>query len=136
MYRGVHSGSGRFAAASGTNDSYLNKLVKYVPVEGLAPFLPLATVVANEDALLVVTFVVALLLGLLLIAVQVKEAAEKPRAWFWPFVVIAFIAWSVGASQEFREMLGVSQAIGGWLLGLTAAALPAFDSGLEKLRPR
>lgn len=118
------------------SDSYLSKLVKYVPVEGIAPFLPLATMANDSVIRLWITFVVALIVGLALIGAQVVGAEQRPRVWFWPFVIVSFGAWSVGASQEFREMLGVSQSAGSWFLGLAAGALPALDTGLEKILSR
>jgi hypothetical protein len=135
MNRTVRPGNPGLRAASSDDDSYLNKLVKYVPVEGLAPFIPIATL-AMDGWKLWLTFAVALVIGVLLIAVQARSQAEPPRGWFWPFVVVAFCAWSVGASEEFRSLLNVSSSTGGWLLALTAATLPAADSGLEKLWPR
>jgi hypothetical protein len=40
MHRTVRAGSNRgFLRTADDSDSYLNKLVKYVPVEGLAPFI-------------------------------------------------------------------------------------------------
>lgn len=134
MYRTVRPGTSSFRTSSTDDDSYLSKLVKYVPVEGLAPFIPIATL-AGSGLKLWVTFVAALALGILLIAVQAKQGNENPRGWFYPFVIIAFCAWSVGASEEFRDLLNVSSSTGAWFLALTAAVLPAADAGLEKLRP-
>lgn len=129
----VARGGSGFVASSDDSDSYLAKLVKYVPVEGLAPFLPLAATVKDSDARLWITFAVALVVGLVLIGVQVRESSERPRIWFWPFVLVSFAAWSVGASETFRTMLDVSEDAGGWFLGITAITLPALDTGLEKL---
>ena len=134
MRRTVRSGSSaRLIRAGDGGDSYLNKLVKYVPVEGLAPFIPIATLAGDNDARLWITFGVTLVVGLALIIAQARD--ENPRLWYWPFVVIAFFAWSVGASEEFRELLEASDTFGAWLLGLTAVALPALDSALETIFP-
>lgn len=124
-----------FTRTSTDADGFLAKLVKYVPVEGLAPFLPLAATAGDAVVRLWITFIVALIVGVVLIAVQVKKSKKRSRGWFWPFVVIAFAAWTVGASEAFRDMLNVSEEAGGWFLGLTAAALPLLDSGLETLMP-
>lgn len=136
MARGVIAqGGSRFVTSSDESDSYLSKLVKYVPVEGLAPFLPLAATADGSDLRLWITFIVALLVGGSLIAVQVKADQRKPRGWFWPFVIVSFAAWSVGASESFRGLLEVSEDAGGWFLGLAAVSLPALDTAFEKLWP-
>ncbi len=80
-----------------------------------------------------ITFVAALILGGLLIAGQAK--GEKPRLWFWPLMVLAFVAWTVGASAGFRELLDVTEKQGAWFLALIAAFVPGVDTGLEKLFP-
>jgi hypothetical protein len=116
-------------------DTYLAKLVKYVPVEGLAPFLPIAAF-ATGTVLRWAVFAVCLIVGLALIVAQARKKGESPPVWYWPFVVVAFCAWSVGASQEFRELLGVSDQTGAVILALTATALPALDSALDGIFSR
>lgn len=129
------TGEVRLFASNETDDSYLNRLVKYVPVEGLAPFIPVAAMAGDKDMQLWITFLATLLVGVVLIAAQTKNQTPRPRLWFWPFVVIAFVAWSVGASEEFRGLLEVSSESGGWFLALVAVVLPALDLGLETLFP-
>lgn len=119
----------------GQGDTYLSKLVKYVPVEGLAAFLPIAAF-ATGTVLRWTVFAVSLLVGVALIIAQARQKGEWPPLWYWPFVVIAFCAWSVGASQEFRDLLGVTDQVGAVVLALAATALPALDSALDAIFSR
>ena len=136
MSRTVVAGSpAGFTRSSTDGDGYLSKLVKYVPVEGLAPFIPIAALASGKGQL-VLAFVVSLVAGLLLIVAQVRKNDEKPRVWYWPFVVLAFAAWSTGASSDFRELLDVSEQTGAFYLGLTSVALPVLDSALDAVFPR
>lgn len=80
-------------------DTYLSKLVKYVPVEGLAPFLPIAAF-ATGDVQRWLVFAVSLVVGLALIIAQAGKKGEWPPVWYWPFVVIAFCAWSMGPARS------------------------------------
>ncbi|MEA3077005.1 MAG: hypothetical protein QOF60_1913 [Actinomycetota bacterium] len=132
MSRAPVPGGGLKTLGANGSDGYLEKLAKYVPVEGLAPFVAVAAL-AGKDWQLWVSFGCALLLGIGLIAVQVKKQTEKPGMWFWPFVVIAFVAWSIGASDDFRKMLDVSVDTSNWILAISAVALPGFDSILDEL---
>jgi hypothetical protein len=136
MRRTVQAPSNRSlvrGSGADSGDSYLNKLVKYVPVEGLAPFIPIAAIAQGNDLLLWITFTTTLIVGLALIIAQAR--GEKTRAWYWPFVVVSFFAWSTGASEDFRALLGATDTFGAWLLGLTTVALPALDSALETVFP-
>src|SRR5438094_2368376 len=123
MFRTVRPGSNTFGLF-GTNskDGQLDKLVKYVPVEALAPAIGIAAAGKDNELLVKATFVVAVLLGGLIIAA--RSRAEHPRLWFWPFMLCAFIAWSLGASEEFRSLLGTNAQTGQWVLAIVAFALP------------
>ena len=118
------------------DDGFLDKLVKYVPVEGLAPLLPATALADDHEVMLWIAFGASLLLGIVLILARVKSNNESPRAWYWLFVVLAFGAWSIGASEQFRGLLDVPDKVGAFALALTAGFLPAFDGALEKLFPK
>ena len=134
MYRTVRPGNASLGRTNATDDSYLNKLVKYVPVDAGALH---SHCHARQGRLEAGGHVRSSPRDWATppIAVQAKADSEKPRIWFWPFVVVAFCAWTVGASEEFRSLLSVSSSTGGWLLAIVAAALPAADAALEKLFP-
>lgn len=119
-----------------TDDGFLDKLVKYVPVEGLAPLLPATALAGDHEVMLWVAFVASLLLGVVLILARAKSNNESPRRWYWLFVIIAFAAWSIGASEQFRGLLDIPDKVGAFALALTAGFLPAFDEALEKLFPK
>ncbi len=122
-------------AVQSAEDDYLAKLVKYVPVEGLAPAVLLAAGVHGNDTLVWVALATALLVGAVLMGARVKSQGTKPRLWFWPFMAIAFAVWVVGASTAFRDVLGVDAQVADFSLGLAAFALPLLDSGLATLFP-
>lgn len=115
-------------------DDYLKKLAKFVPVEGLAPALAFAAFAEDDKTMLALILGISLIVGLALLVVQTQSETPKPRWWFWLFSMIAFVAWSLGASPGFRHLFGdVGAKDGALILGLTAFALPAIDGAIIAL---
>lgn len=140
-YRAVRPGmrGGALFLGDPQKDGYLEKLTKYVPVEGLAPFVVIAS--GASDTRVVITLVASFVFALLVVigatsaAVSEKDG-EWPRLWFWLFFLASYFAWAVGTSEEFREILGWDASGGAWLLGLTAVLIPAIDTALEQIWPK
>lgn len=129
-----HDASGE--ALYGPAEGYLDRISKFVPIEGLAPVIPLSVAAGSLVQLWVLWFV-GLAAAIGLIFLQENEEAERPGIWFWPMVVISFFVWTLATSSGFRGMFGdISEEMAVWFLGLAAFGLPIFDLALTHLTRR
>lgn len=117
-------------------EGYLSRLGKYVPIEGLAPALPLAAS-AGGGAQVWTVWIAALVVGVALMLSQIKKDGDRPRAWFWPLVLVAFFLWTIGVSENFRDIwFDIGEASAAWWLGLGAFLIPGLDMLFETFWPR
>lgn len=116
-----------------TEDTYTERLVKYVPAEVLAFFVPISTQVGDNKVLLWVTLVVGIAgtIGYLYLHAR-KQAAEEKTGWyFYPLAAIAFLAWAIGTNEQVAGLVGLSQSSRGVILGLCVFAIPLLDEILS-----
>lgn len=116
-------------------DSYPAKLVKYVPAEVLAFFVPIAAQVGDRKGLLWLCLVVGLggTVGYLwLLARQAKEV-ERPYPYFYVLAALAFLGWAIGTNEHVAALIGLSQAVGSVVLSLCVFIIPLLDNILSYL---
>lgn len=119
------------AAPSPKPDEYAEKLLKYVPAEVIAFFIPAtATADANDHALLVVIFVVAAIgaLGYLYRASLSVPADKRGKWWSYPLALAAFTAWALGTSPATADVVDIAPKTGGFILLIAAFVIPLADS--------
>lgn len=119
-------------------DDYFDKIAKYVPAEALAPAVAAAGLAKDQsDTVLWIIWAIAFIVGFGFILKRVnsrKPGEPEPAIWFWPLMIIAFIVWSVGASEEFRHLLNFTTTGGKIVLVVGAFAIPGIDQTLEEIR--
>jgi hypothetical protein len=124
-------------AGGGKGDGLPEKLVKYVPAESLAFFVPISAAIGTSDeAWLIAVAIVALLGTPLYLWVAAPSGPTAPRPHFYLLAVIAFACWALGTSGSIQSLVGIGQTLGGVVLGIGAFAIPLIDAALEKLKVR
>jgi hypothetical protein len=123
------------AAAPASGDGLPEKLVKYVPAETLAFFVPVAAAIGagKEAALIAATIVAALGSPLYLwVAASKVAAAETPTLHFYILAEGALLCWMLGTSGSVQSLVGVSATVGGVVLAGAAFLVPVIDEALTK----
>lgn len=128
----------RGAAAVG-GDQLPEKLVKYVPAETLAFFVPAAAALGSGRGVLLVVVVVAGLagtVGYLWWAGQRAKPGRRPLAHFYVLAGLAFLCWAVGTCPNVATTVGLDQVEAGVVLGLAVFLIPLADGVLTRIRGR
>ncbi len=116
-------------------DGLPERLVKYVPAETLAFFVPLtAGIGTGRDALLVVVLCAGVLgtVGYLWLAGQRAAPDERPRPHFFALAAVAFVSWAVGTSPNVALLFGLDRLAAGVWLGLAVFLVPLADEVLNR----
>jgi hypothetical protein len=116
-------------------DTYQQKLVKYVPAEVLSGFLPLMVAAKQAGRTGLQWFVLAA--GLLATPGYAFENARRerdpdklPLPHFYILATAAFVMWALGTSPVAADLVGLKQQVGSVLLGITVFTLPWLDGWL------
>jgi hypothetical protein len=115
------------------------RLIKYVPAETLAFFVPVAaTVGADRDALLVAVLAVGLVgtVGYLWLAGQKAAADERPMPHFYVLAGVAYLCWALGTSPNVAGLVRMDAVAAGVVLGLAVFLVPLLDEVLVRLLRR
>jgi hypothetical protein len=129
----------RRAGGGQDGDALPEKLVKYVPAETLAFFVPVAAALGtSRDGWLVAAIVVAALgtVGYLWQNAQQLKPTQRPLGHFYVLAVVAFCAWAVGTSGSVADLLGADDIVGSVLLGFAVFLIPLADGVLNTLQGR
>ncbi len=117
-------------------DGLPERLVKYVPAETLAFFVPLAAGIGSGRRVLLVVVLCAGLvgtIGYLWLAGQRAAADERPRPHFFVLAAVAFVSWAVGTSPNVAGLFGVDRLVAGVWLGLAVFLIPLVDEVINRL---
>ncbi|MEO6196102.1 MAG: hypothetical protein ABIS20_24035 [Thermoanaerobaculia bacterium] len=122
-------------------DSYADKLVKYIPAEVIGFFIPayaLATQVSGHWAQWLVLGLCALgTVGYLMIKAP-KDA--PPRWYFYILALLSFLAWAIGTSDALTNLLQTgndenTKLVGKLILAAAVFLIPLIDSLLTRFLP-
>jgi hypothetical protein len=120
-------------------DSIPEKLVKYVPAETLALFVPAAALLGKDrDGLLILVLVVAALgtVGYLWNAAKDLPEEKQPLAHFYVLAVLAFAAWALATSGHVADLVGADETTTSLILLLAVFVIPLADSIGNRLLAR
>lgn len=125
------------AAEAGSDerpDGYLEKLLKYVPAEILAFFVPAAAAAKDDARLSWVVFVLSILatIGYVRFHAEQLPKDKRPRPHYYGLAAVAFVFWAMGSSETVRHLLKVSATTTEVLLGIAVLLLPLVDWLLAK----
>jgi energy-converting hydrogenase Eha subunit A len=116
-------------------DGLPERLVKYVPAETLAFFVPLAPIVGRDRAALLVFVLVAGLVGTvgyLWLSGSRLPVDERPRRHFYALAGLAFLAWALGTSAVVQDLLGVDAIAAAVVLAVAVFLVPLADGLLSR----
>ena len=92
-------------------DSLPERLVKYVPAETLAFFVPIAAVLddGNRRPWLITVLVVGVIgtAGYLWLAARKAGDDERPLPHFYVLACVAFVCWAIGTSAGVADLIGL-----------------------------
>jgi len=120
----------RGAKVAEGGDDFPDKLLKYVPAETLAFFVPVtAGLDSDKSGWLVVVLVAGAIgtFGYLWIAGQREPDDKKPLPYLYALAVIAFLCWAVGTSKSVADLVNVGSVGAGIILGLAVFLIPLLD---------
>jgi hypothetical protein len=123
---------------AGSGDDFPTKLVKYIPGETLAFFVPTAALLGEDRSALLVT--VALIgaagnIGYLWYLGRSEPVDRQPRAHFYILAVFAFVAWALVTAPNLAAMAGLDQVASSVILAIAVFAVPLIDGVTTSLRP-
>jgi hypothetical protein len=125
---------GAEVANEAPKDGYVDRLLKYVPAEILAFFIPAAAAAKADRRLSWTVFAVGLVatIGYLRYHAEALPAPQRPPLHFYALAAVAFVFWAMGSSEAVRELLKVSATTTEVLLGIAVLMLPLADWLLGK----
>ncbi len=121
-------------------DDYGDKLVKYIPAEVIAFFLPAYALAAKltdfSDRIgwLLVGVAVLGTVGYLLVK---ADKTKPPRLYFYILAVFAFLGWAIGTTTEVAELFKLPQPelSGKLVVFVTIFVVPLVDELLTRYLP-
>ncbi|WP_433222663.1 hypothetical protein ACQP00_24085 [Dactylosporangium sp. CS-047395] len=120
-------------------DSFPERLVKYVPGETLAFFVPLAAFVGDGREMLLVVVVLAGLIGTvgyLWLAGQRAEEDERPLPHFYVLAAVAYLCWAAGTASNVADLAGLDAIAAAVVLGIAVFIVPLLDEVGNRLLRR
>jgi uncharacterized membrane protein AbrB (regulator of aidB expression) len=122
-------------------DDYGDKLVKYIPAEVIAFFLPAYALAAKlnnfSDRIgwLLVGIAVLGTVGYLLVK---ADKTKPPRWYFYLLAVLAFLGWAIGTTTEVAELFNLPQPelSGKLVVFVTVFFVPLVDGLLTRYLPQ
>ena len=117
-------------------DGLPEKLVKYVPAETLAFFVPTAAALGTDhDGALIAAILIgaAGTVGYLWLAARGEPPAKRPLPHFYALSVIAFACWALGTGPSVMQLVGVDPTVAGVILGFGVFVIPLVDGILSEL---
>ena len=117
-------------------DGLSEKLVKYVPAETLAFFVPSAALFDKQDrAKLIVTLVAGGIgtVGYLWMNARNLPARQQPFLHFYLLSVVAFLAWSLVTSPNVAALAGADSKTTSLVLLAAVFLIPLADGVLTQL---
>jgi hypothetical protein len=129
----------RVRGGGDSGDGLSEKLVKYVPAETLAFFVPIsAGLGSSRDGVLLLVIIVAAVgtVGYLWTNGRTLAMDKRPRSHFYLLAVIAFLAWALGTNANVADLVGMDTTVAGVVLGCAIFLIPLVDEVITTVRPR
>jgi hypothetical protein len=120
-------------------DDLSTKLIKYVPAEAIAFFVPAAAGLGKgRDGLLYTIAVVGAIgtLGWLWYNGSALPAVKRPLPHYYVLSVLAFLIWALATAPNLASAVGLDSVETGLLLTFGVFLIPLADGILTKLRGR
>lgn len=115
-------------------DSIPEKLIKYVPAETLAFFVPFAAAIGSErQGLLIAVVVIAAIgnVGYLWWSGHTLAKEQQPLPHFFVLATIAFVCWAIATAPNVAALLGIDALVAAVILGAAVFLIPLADQILS-----
>lgn len=116
-------------------DDYKTKLLKYIPGEVLAFFIPAtAAIGSDEEGWLIAAFIVGAAGTILYLLMENRkvEQGKQAKPWSYLLALAAFTVWALATSPATANVIDLKQKNAGFILLFAAFIIPAVDSLLTK----
>lgn len=116
--------------AEKSSDGYVDRLIKYVPAEVLAFFLPITAAVGpGRPSLIWVCLAAGFVATPIWLGVHALQmpAGSRPLPHFYVLACVAFVAWAIASSDAVRVVVGVDLVTANVILGVVVLILPGID---------
>jgi uncharacterized membrane-anchored protein len=127
------------APAGGEEDGLPEKLVKYVPAEILAFFVPVtASAGSGDEGGLIAAVAVAVVASPLYLWVHGQKAAagERPAMHFYFLAELALVCWLLGTSASVQSLFTINASVAAIILGAGALLIPVVDEAITLLEKK
>ena len=117
-------------------DGLPEKLVKYVPAETLAFFVPLAAAAGTDrEGFLIALLVIGVIgtVAYLWYAARALPAGQRPLIHFYVLAPLAFLCWAIATAPNVAELIGIDSLIAAAILTGAVFLIPITDSILTWL---
>ncbi len=124
------------AAESPAGDQLPEKLVKYIPGETLAFFVPIAAALGTErDGWLVAVLIIAAIgtVAYLWNSANSLPPDERPLPHFYGLAVVALACWAIGTAPNVASLISVDDVVAGVILALAVFLIPLADGILNRV---
>lgn len=118
-------------------DDFPTKLVKYIPAETLAFFVPTAALLGpDRNSWLVTVALIAAAGNVGYLWYQARSVPEnvKPLPHFYVLALVAFVAWALVTAPNLASMVGLDQVATSVILAIAVFAVPLLDGVVTNLR--
>jgi hypothetical protein len=136
MFEGMEEGLEAPGAPPVVGDGIPEKLVKYVPAETLAFFVPFSAAIGPErTGLLIAVLVVSAIttVGYLWWQGQSLPREQQPLPHYYVLAVIAFACWAFATAPSVTALLGADALVAALVLAGGVALIPMTDQFLTWL---
>jgi hypothetical protein len=113
-------------AGTGGSDGLPEKLIKYVPAETLAFFLPAVALAKATPNLLWAALVIGAV-GTVAYLYSVRSQTNPPRVYFYVLAFISFLVWALATNAPIQTLIGVSADVAGFILLVAVFLIPVVD---------
>ncbi|MBA2469717.1 MAG: hypothetical protein H0V37_09960 [Chloroflexia bacterium] len=140
---GAQPTAGDAKARETARDGYATKILKYVPVEFVAPFsalVALTTNISTDDDVnrwfVRALFAIGAIVTPVVYYAQTRSlvAEDQPRLYFYILSFFAFMIWAIAASDQVRDTFDVTDGLAEFLLAVGAFGIPGIDALLTTFR--
>jgi len=128
---------GAAPAADAGGDSFPERLVKYVPAETLAFFVPVAALLGDDHR---PWLIVALVVGVAgtvgyLWQTAPAEPDERPRIHYYVLACLAFLSWAIGTTAAVADLIHLDHTGAAFILAVAVFLIPLADGVLNRVVP-
>ena len=122
------------STVAGSGDSFPERLVKYVPAETLAFFVPVAALLGSDRRALLI---VALLVGVVgtvgyLLQTAPSGPDERPRPHYYVLACLAFLAWAIATTPAVADLIHLDHVGAAFVLAVAVFLIPIADALLNR----